>query len=152
LGKRVQDSIEAQVIEATERYIEVESAFPKGLFCQVDLPTIEAHDEEAAVALRNTWHLGTDAIEDLCGRIERSIVRVIPLDGPRRLVYQALAEDLITPSHAARLLDETPAASLKPSAEQLQESAAELAGLYRADKQLTEFTDADWEGAPENGG
>ncbi|MCL5047128.1 MAG: XRE family transcriptional regulator [Actinobacteria bacterium] len=86
LGKRVQDGIEAIISEAVERYLTTEQLFPKGFFPEGKLARFPAKmvadAEKAAEVLREEWNLGSDPIEDLCGRLENHGVKVIELDGP----------------------------------------------------------------------
>ncbi len=68
----------------------------------------------------------------------------VPKEEPQRLrllVYQALAENLITPSYAATLLDEKPQ---HPVVEQaLSEPSSALVKEYARNKELTAFADID---------
>lgn len=86
LGRRDQDAIEAAIIEAVERYLTVEQLFPEGFFLESAWPRFPVERvedaEEKAEKLRAEWQLGTDAIDDLCGRLEDHGVKVIALDGP----------------------------------------------------------------------
>lgn len=100
LGQRAQDAIEATIIEAVERYLTAEQLFPEGFFPESDWPRFPvdgvADAEETADKLRAKWNLGTDAIEDLCGRLEDRGVKVIALDGPEGFDgYSCWANDRI---------------------------------------------------------
>lgn len=87
LGKRSQEAIEATIAEAVERYLTAEELFPKDFFPEAELPRIPARAvedaERVADELRRRWNLGSDPIEDLCGRLENCGVKVIAVDGPR---------------------------------------------------------------------
>lgn len=86
LGQRTQDAIEATIAEAVERYLTAEQLFPEGFFPESGLPRfpvkVVEEAEQAANKLREEWNLGSDPIEDLCGRLENHGMKVIGLDGP----------------------------------------------------------------------
>lgn len=86
LGQRAQDAIEATISETVERYLTAEQLFPEGFFPEAEWPQFPVERvedaEEAANQLREKWNLGSDAIEDLCGRLEDCCVKVIDVDGP----------------------------------------------------------------------
>ncbi|OYD07458.1 hypothetical protein CHM34_11190 [Paludifilum halophilum] len=87
IGKRLQESIEAKMLETVERYLMVEDLFPdnysqKGSLPQIPINSIE-DGEQAANELRKKWKLGIDPIDDLCGRLEKSGVKVIAIEGPK---------------------------------------------------------------------
>lgn len=63
----------------------------------------------------------------------------------RLLVYQALAENLITPSYAATLLDEQPQGRARPSERAFAEPSERLARQYVENPELTAFIDVDLE-------
>lgn len=70
----------------------------------------------------------------------------IPNEEPRQLqlmVYQALAENLITPSFAETLLDEPSRGINKGEKVKLTEPTDDLAFLYATEPELTAFTKAD---------
>lgn len=74
LGQRAQDVIEATIAETVERYLTAEQLLPEGFSPESEWPRFpvdEVEDAEmAADKLRAQWSLGTDAIDDLCGRLE----------------------------------------------------------------------------------
>lgn len=87
LGKRLQEAIEATIVEAVERHLLVEELFPKGFFPESKLPSFPTTSvdeaERAADELRRQWKLGSDPIEDLCGRLENRGIKVIAIDAPK---------------------------------------------------------------------
>lgn len=88
LGKREQESVKATIIEAMERYLQIEAIRPTANGMDFVLPSYEVSTpedaENAADSLRETWDLGTDSIDSLCGVLESRGVRVVMLDGPDR--------------------------------------------------------------------
>lgn len=88
MGKREQESVEANIREVMERYLQIEAIRPTVSGMNSALPSYEVSTpedaEEAADSLRNTWDLGTDSIDSLCGVLESRGVRVVVLDGPDR--------------------------------------------------------------------
>lgn len=86
LGKRKQEAIEAAIVEAVERYLTAEKLFPEDFFPQAELAKLPVKTveeaEEAAGKVRRQWNLGSDPIEDLCGRFENRGIKVIALEGP----------------------------------------------------------------------
>lgn len=100
LGQRAQDAVEATIVEAVERYLAAEQLFPEGFFPESvwhRFPVEGVEDaEEAADKLREEWKLGTDAIDDLCGRLEDRGVKVVVLAGPEGFDgYSCWANDRI---------------------------------------------------------
>ncbi|SMO93644.1 helix-turn-helix domain-containing protein [Melghirimyces algeriensis] len=87
IGKRLQETIEAKILETVERYLMVDDLFPDELSLKEVLPQIRINSvkdaELAANELREKWKLGTDPIDDLCGRLEKSGVKVIAIEGPK---------------------------------------------------------------------
>ncbi len=81
-------SIQAKVREIVERYLEVESLFPKERFAEVLLPGGEArfiknYDdvEKLAVSLRQLWEIGVDPIENLTEVFEDRGLKVVMIEG-----------------------------------------------------------------------
>ncbi|MDA8218118.1 MAG: XRE family transcriptional regulator, partial [Dehalococcoidales bacterium] len=87
LGQRVEEAVQAEITETAERYIMAEELFPHDFFPRASLPSIEVADmsdaEEAAQGVRDVWKLGTDPINDLCGVLEDSGIRIIAVDAPQ---------------------------------------------------------------------
>lgn len=89
----------------------------------------------------------------LCTRLSARGWRIqepngVPKEEPRRLrllVHQALAENLITPSFAATLLDDTPKGQSRLTNRMLSEPTAALAREYTENRELTAFMDVDLE-------
>lgn len=63
----------------------------------------------------------------------------------RLLVHQALAENLITPSYAAMLLDESPKGRSVPAERGLAEPPATVVREYAENPELTAFIDVGLE-------
>lgn len=82
LGTHAQQAIEASIIETVERHLIAEEyavAKPEPDLGQVEVRSLyEA--EGAADALRKPWQLGIDPVDDLCGQLENSGVKIIALD------------------------------------------------------------------------
>jgi transcriptional regulator with XRE-family HTH domain len=79
LGVKEQDAIQMRIQEWLERYLEVESFFTQEP-TQVSLPVLVINSleqvEEAALALRESWKLGLDPIEDLTQLLEDQGIKV----------------------------------------------------------------------------
>ena len=79
LGVKEQDAVQMRIQEWLERYLEVESFFPQEQK-QISLPVrvIDSMEqvEEAALALRESWKLGLDPIEDLTQLLEDQGIKV----------------------------------------------------------------------------
>jgi len=81
-------SIQAQVKDKVERYLEVESLFPKDRFVKIALPgesdrLISNYDdvERLAVALRKRWEIGFNSIENLTEVLEDRGLKVVMIEG-----------------------------------------------------------------------
>jgi len=87
LSARAREAVKATTVEAVERLLTVEQLFPSGFLTVPKLPRYTVHAvedaERAADKLRTAWHLGSDPIEDLCGRLEGRGIKVVALDGPQ---------------------------------------------------------------------
>jgi Zn-dependent peptidase ImmA (M78 family)/DNA-binding XRE family transcriptional regulator len=86
LGKKEQEALEAVIMEAVERHLMAIQIFKDDLSIPVAFPrfpisTVE-ESEVAANRLRQSWDLGSGAIEHLSGRLENNEIMVIKLDGP----------------------------------------------------------------------
>jgi len=77
-------SMENRITDAVERYLTVEGVFGEGRFADPALTPIHARSfedvEKAAEALRASWSLGQDPIDDLCEVLEDRGVKVLLLD------------------------------------------------------------------------
>jgi transcriptional regulator with XRE-family HTH domain len=79
LGVKAQETIQMRIQDWVERYIEVENLFPeekhKEILPQYTVNTL--HEiEDVALKLRNHWHLGNDAIENLVQLLEDRGIKV----------------------------------------------------------------------------
>lgn len=85
-GARSQEALEATVVETVERHLTAEELFPEDFFPAATLPRFAIASvqdaEQAADRLREKWSLGSDPIQDFCGRLEIQGVKVVPLGGP----------------------------------------------------------------------
>lgn len=91
LGKWAQDAVQEQVREQLERYLEVEALFPGELALEHALSPSDRcvvgsleEAEDAAMALRERWHLGTDPINNLTETLEDHGIRVLLVEAPDR--------------------------------------------------------------------
>jgi len=81
-------SIQARVREKVERYLEVESLFPKERFSEVLLPEENVRFiknfsdvEQLAVSLRQLWEIGFDPIENLTEVLEDRGLKIVMIEG-----------------------------------------------------------------------
>ncbi len=81
-------SIQAQVKEKVERYLEMESMFSQERFAKITLPgaderLISNYDdvEKLAVSLRKCWAIGFDPIENLTEVLEDRGLKVVMIEG-----------------------------------------------------------------------
>lgn len=90
LKARESAEVEARILSAVERYLQVEQilglAYDDGLG-EAERPTVRTLDdvEDAACALRAHWNLGDDPIPDLCEFLEEQGVKICALDMPIRV-------------------------------------------------------------------
>lgn len=84
LGKKDQEAIKATLVEALERYLEVEEFFPERDKAELPRFTVKNVDDAEGVAseLRKEWNLGLGPLGNVCGRLEDHSVKVIAIEGP----------------------------------------------------------------------
>ena len=85
LGLRSQRQLEAEVVNAVEKYMSIEEVFPGDFALDCDLTrysvTSEKDAECAAQRLRSRWNLGAGPVGDLTGRLEDNCVKVVEVRG-----------------------------------------------------------------------
>jgi Zn-dependent peptidase ImmA (M78 family)/transcriptional regulator with XRE-family HTH domain len=87
-GAKEEKSVEAMVIDAMERYLELEAFFPDAMvrwqcpaLAELRLTRLE-DAEDAAAALRTAWHLGIDPIDSMTELLEGKGIKVIQVPLP----------------------------------------------------------------------
>ncbi len=85
LGLRSQRQLEAEVVNAVEKYMSIEEVFPEDFAPDSDLPRYSVTSEEdaecAAQMIRSRWNLGAGPVDDLTGRLEGNFVKVVEVRG-----------------------------------------------------------------------
>jgi len=116
LGSKARESLQAQVGEFLERYMEVEGIFGTGdretfAWPECCRQEVSSLGDAGAVAdgLRREWHLGEDPIGNLCEALEDHGVKVVLLPGtpPEFDGFSCLANG-VTPVVVSRWDDELP--------------------------------------------
>ncbi|MFO8060764.1 MAG: ImmA/IrrE family metallo-endopeptidase [Bacillota bacterium] len=77
--------MEAEVVNAVEKYMSLEEVFPEDSALDCNLPrysvTSEEDSECAAQWLRSRWNLGGGPLGDLVGRLEDNCIKIVEVQG-----------------------------------------------------------------------
>ena len=99
LPKKQMARVEVDVCDQVERFLELLSLFPKRPIARFEVPaavpaSIESYDqiEEAALAVREAWYLGHDAILDLPDTLERRGLAVFTTNADQSAKFDGLAK------------------------------------------------------------
>ncbi|MEN6420772.1 MAG: XRE family transcriptional regulator [Smithella sp.] len=87
LSKKYLESVQAQVKDKVEKYLEIKSFFPEDRFDQISIGKLSHRNihkssdiEKLAEDLREAWSLGNDPIENMIDIVEDRGAMVIPLE------------------------------------------------------------------------
>ncbi|MCE5211529.1 MAG: XRE family transcriptional regulator [Deltaproteobacteria bacterium] len=87
LSKKYLESVQAQVKDKVEKYLEIKSFFPEDRFDQISIGKLNHRNihkssdiEKLAEDLREAWSLGNDPIENMIDIVEDRGAMVIPLE------------------------------------------------------------------------
>lgn len=87
LSKKYLESVQAQVKDKVEKYLEIEALFPEDRFDKISITKLRHRNihksndvEKLAEDLRTTWELGNDPIENMTEIVEDRGAMVIPIE------------------------------------------------------------------------